>query len=67
MPKPLLNIHCHYDTFCDYPTMVKLTMTDGSVQTYVLQNKTEYMFNKVLESLDNIRVGYPRRKNRRNR
>ena len=67
VPKPLLDIHCHYDNYCDYPTAVKLTMTDGTVQTYILQNKTEYQFNKVMESLDKLDIGYPKRKYRRRR
>ena len=65
--KPLLDIHCQYDSYCEYPTVVKLTMDDGSVQTYILQNKTEYQFNKVLENLDKMVTGYPKRKYRRRR
>ena len=63
--KPLLDIHCEYDPYCDYPTAIKVAMHDGTVQTYILQNKTEYQFNKVMESLDSIVRGYPRRKYRR--
>ncbi len=65
--KPLLDIHCQYDPYCDYPTAVRLTMDDGTVHTYILQNRTEYQFNKVLENLDRMVVGYPKRKYRRRR
>lgn len=69
MAKPLLHIHCINEPYCDYPVAVKVAMDDGSVQTYVLENKTDFQFKKVMESLDNITVGYqykPRhgRKNR---
>ena len=63
--KPLLNISCCYDDYCDYPTMVRVTMDDGTVHNYILQNKTEYQFNKVLEGLNSIVRGYPKRKYRR--
>jgi hypothetical protein len=63
---PLVNVHCQYDPYCEYPTAIRLTMDDGTVHTYILQNKTEYQFNKVMESLENMTVGYPaRRKYRR--
>ena len=65
--KPLLDIHCQYDSYCDYPTAVRITMDDGTVHTYILQNKTEYQFNKVMENLDRMMVGYPKRKYRRRR
>lgn len=69
MAKPLLDIHCVTEPYCDYPVAVKLTMDDGSIQTYVLENKTEIMFGKVMESLHKVTVGYQykpkhRRKNR---
>lgn len=71
MAKPLLDIHCINEEYCDYPVAVKLTMDDGSVQTYTLQNKTEYQFGKVMESLEKLTVGYrytpPKRKRRAHR
>lgn len=69
MPKPLLGIHSIREPYCDYPVALKVNMDDGTVQTYVLQNKTDYQFKKVMESLDLV-VGYqyrPKKKNRRNR
>ena len=65
--KPLLDIHCHYDPYCEYPTAVKITMDDGTVKTYILENKTEYQFNKVMENLDRLVTGYPRKKRYRRR
>ena len=65
--KPLLDIHCHYDSYCDYPTAVKITMDDGTIKEYALVNKTEYQFNKVMENLDRMMVGYPRKKRYRRR
>jgi hypothetical protein len=63
--KPLLDINCHYDSYCEYPTMVKLTMLDGTVQTYILQNKTEFQFNKVMNCLEKMVTGYKAKKYRR--
>lgn len=65
--KPLLDIHCEYEPYCEYPSAIRVAMDDGTIQTYALLNKTEYMFGRVMESLKNMRVGYPRTKNRRNR
>jgi hypothetical protein len=70
MAKPLLHIHCINEQYCDYPVAVKIAMDDGSVQTYVLENKTDFQFRKVMESLDNITVGYryePKHGKRKNR
>ena len=68
MAKPLLDIVCITEPYCDYPVAVRLTMDDGSVQTYTLENKTEYMFQKVMDSLDHM-CGYhpPEIKRRRHR
>jgi hypothetical protein len=65
--KPLLDIHCHYEPFCEYPVSVKLTMDDGTIKEYVLLNKTEYQFNRVMETLDRMTVGYPKKKRYRRR
>ena len=70
MAKPLLDILCtQTEPYCPYPIEMKVTMDDGSIQTYVLQNKTEYMFNTVLTGLNNLErmIGYrpPRQKRRR--
>lgn len=67
MALPLLDIHTHYDAYCEYPTSIKIAFDDHSVQTYVLQNKMDYQFNRVLESINSMKVGYPKTKNRRNR
>ena len=49
MAKPLLNIHGRTEPFCDYPTILKVPMDDGTVQTYVLENKTGYQFQNVMK------------------
>ncbi len=72
MAKPLLDILCtQTEPYCPYPIEMKVTMDDGSIQTYVLQNKTEYMFNTVLTGLNNLErmCGYhpPEIKRRRHR
>ena len=67
MAKPLLDIVCIEEDYCDYPVAVRITMDDGTVQTYGLENKYEYMFDKVMDNLNNIKVGYqykPPRKRR---
>lgn len=59
MAKPLLNIHiAESEPFCEYPTAIKIAMDDGSVQTYVLERKTEYQFSQVMKCLNRIKVGY---------
>ena len=70
MAKPLLHIHCVNEPFCEYPTAVKVAMDDGSVQTYVLENKMQFMFEQVMKSLDRMEVGYqyePKHSRRKNR
>ena len=69
MAKPLLDIVCITEPYCDYPVAVRLTMDDGSVQTYTLENKTDYMFQKVMDSVRCMNVGYrpPVQKKRRYR
>lgn len=58
MVKPLLDIHCIEDPLCDYPGALKVPMKDGTIQTYVLENKTDYQFKKVMDSLKKLTVGY---------
>ena len=41
MAKPLLEIHCVREPYCEYPVAVKVTMDDGTVQTYELKNKMD--------------------------
>lgn len=67
MARPLLDIVCIEEDYCDYPIAVRIAMDDGTVQTYGLENRYDYMFDKVMTSLDNIKVGYqykPPRKRR---
>lgn len=67
MARPLLDIHCITDEYCDYPVAVKIAMDDGTVQTYTHDAKMDYQFKKVMDSLHKITNGYqykPRRKNR---
>jgi len=69
MAKPLLDILCtQTEPYCPYPIEMKVTMDDGSIQTYVLQNKTEFQFHAVMDSLDRM-CGYhpPQIKRRRHR
>ncbi len=49
MANPLLNIHGEREDFCEYPTVLKVPMDDGTVQTYVLENKTGYQFDNVIK------------------
>ena len=44
MAKPLLNIHSENEPYCEYPTTLKVPMDDGTIQTYVLENKTSYQY-----------------------
>lgn len=56
--KPLLHLHGEYEDFCEYPTVLKVPMDDGTVQTYELENKTEYQFDNVMKCLKRMKVGY---------
>ena len=48
MAKPLLNIHGKVETLCEYPTELKIPMDDGTIQTYVLANKTDIQFENMM-------------------
>ena len=67
MAKPLLDIHCSYEPGCEYPPDLFVNMDDGTVQTYTLENKTDYMFQKVMDSVRQMKVGYPPQRKRRYR
>ena len=67
MARPLLDINCQYEPYSEYPIVLRVPMTDGSIQKYVIQIQPGYQFQKVLDSLDRMTVGYPKKKNRRNR
>lgn len=58
MAKPLLDIHGICEDYCEYPVELKVAMDDGTVQTYVLENKTEYQFGAVMKCLNRMKVGY---------
>lgn len=58
MANPLLEIHCIREPYCPYPVAVRITMDDGTVQTYDLRNKMEYKFGEILMVLDKMKVGY---------
>ena len=64
MAKPLLKVYTVEEDYCEYPVAVKLAMDDGTVQTYALENKTEYMFRQVMDSLDKMTVGYQYKPNK---
>ena len=69
MAKPLLDIHCIRQEGCEYPVAVRITMDDGTIQTYGLENKHNYMFEKVITSVrKSVEIGYqykpPKRRNR---
>ena len=49
MAKPLLNIHGETEPCCQYPTVLKIPMDDGTIQTYALENKTDYQFENVMK------------------
>ena len=56
--KPLLDIHCITEPFCQYPVAIKVAMEDGTIQTYELKNKMEYKFGQVMTALAKMEVGY---------
>lgn len=58
MAKPLLDIHCINEPFCEYPVAIRVTMDDGTVQTYDLRNKMEYKFGEIMMAMDRMKVGY---------
>ena len=62
MAKPLLNIHCIEDKYSEYPVQLKVTMDDGTVQTYNLEQKVEPHFEEAMDALDRmfacIQIGY---------
>ena len=58
MPKPLLNIHSKYEPFCEYPTVLRVAMDDGTIQTYVLESKTTYQFDNVMKCMKRMKLGY---------
>lgn len=70
MAKPLLDVHCIEEPTCKYPVGVRITMTDGTVQTYVLQNRMHFQFEYIMKELSDFSRGYqykPRRRNRDHR
>ena len=67
MAKPLLDIHCKTESFCEYPTVLKVAMDDGTIQTYVLENKTGYQFENVMKCLKRMKVGYQYKEPRQRR
>jgi hypothetical protein len=58
MAKPLLDIHCVNEPYCQYPVSVKIAMDDGTVQTYELKNKMEYKFGEVIKCMARMETGY---------
>jgi polyribonucleotide nucleotidyltransferase len=59
MAKPLLKIHCITEPYCQYPVAVRITMDDGTVQTYSLDNKMEYKFDNLLKKVKkSVEIGY---------
>ena len=58
MAKPLLNIHGETEDFCDYPTVLKIPMDDGTIQTYALENKSKYQFENVMKCVRRSKIGY---------
>jgi hypothetical protein len=69
--KPLLKIYGTTEHYCKYPTELRVTMEDGTVQTYVLENKTTYQFENVMRCVNRVKVGYqygePQKKSRTHR
>ena len=61
MVKPLLDINCQYDRGCEYPTVLRIAMDDGTVRNYVLENEIGLQLEKLNNSLDKFHkmtVGY---------
>lgn len=67
MAKPLLDIHCIEEPYCEYPVAVKVTMDDGTVQIYDLRNKYGYKFQNLIETLDKFTAGYQFKPEKRKR
>lgn len=60
MAKPLdVRICCIIEPYCDYPVAVKITMDDGTVQTYNLENKTDIKFENLMKRVKkSVEIGY---------
>lgn len=59
MARPLLKIHSITEPYCDYPVALKIAMDDGTVQTYTLENKMDYKFDKLMDSVrKSVEIGY---------
>lgn len=58
LAKPLLDIHCVNEPYCNYPTAIKVAMDDGTIQTYELKNKMEYKFGEVMKCIAKMETGY---------
>lgn len=56
--RPLLDIHCINEPYCQYPVAVRITFEDGSTQVYELKNKMEYKFGQVMTALAKMETGY---------
>ena len=69
MAKPLVNVVCIEEDYCDYPIAVRIPMDDGTVRTYTWEDKHDYMFQKVMDSVRQMHVGYrpPEQRKRRYR
>ena len=58
MAKPLLDIHCVEEPYCQYPVAIKVAMDDGTIQVYELKNKMEYKFGNVMKAIARMETGY---------
>ena len=60
MAKPLdVRICCITEPYCDYPVAVKITMDDGTVRTYALENKMDLKFDHLMKRVQkSIEIGY---------
>ena len=64
MAKPLLDIHCIEEQYCDYPVAVKIAMDDGTIQTYTLDHKVDMQLINLTDRLNRfteMTVGYMRK------
>ena len=56
--EPLLRVHCIWDEYCDYPVAVEMPMKDGTVRRFNLDCKEDLQFEKVMNSLEKLTIGY---------
>ena len=54
LAKPLLDVHCITEEGCKYPVALKVTMDDGTVQTYDYHCDVQPNFKEAMDALDRM-------------